>query len=75
MAPKPDNIAANPAAARLLTSTITSGVVKQGDKARKWYPHPSYSSVFASVSPEKFRKRFMQVMREKYGSEGKGKSF
>jgi len=65
--PKPDSIAANPDAARLITQLISSGVAKPGDKANKWYRHPSYAAKFGAVHPEKFRKRYKAVMIEKHG--------
>ena len=69
--PKPDSIAANPDASRLLTSIVSSGIVQPGDKARKWYKHLSYITASSPVSAEKFRKRFMQLLDEKYGDQTK----
>jgi len=66
--PKPDAIAANPDAARLLTQLISSGVAKPLDKANTWYKLPSYEGIFKKVHPEKFRKKSKQVMQEKYGA-------
>ena len=69
--PKPDSIAAHPCASQLLTSIVSSGIVQPGGKARKWYKHPSYIIAFSPVSAEKFRKRFVQLLNEKYGDQTK----
>ena len=65
--PKPDSIAANPGAVRLLTSIFKKGIVKKGDKARKWHQHPTYKTEFAQIALEKFRKRYVQLYNEKFG--------
>lgn len=62
--PLPDSIRANPEGARLIHRIISTGIAKPGDKAKKWYHHPSYCATFSSIDPEKFRKRFMAVMKE-----------
>ena len=72
--PLPDSIAANPEAARLLTSLFSRGIIKKGDKARKWHKHPTYSARFSSVALEKFRKRFVQLYNEKFGAPNDRKS-
>ena len=71
--PKADSIAANPDASRLLTSLVSSAIVKPGDKARKWHKNPAYSTVFAPVLAEKFSKRLVQLVNEKYGDQTKSK--
>ena len=65
--PRPDSIAANPDGARLLTSLFTRGIIKKGNKGRKWHQHPTYSTRFSSIALEKFRKRFVQLYEEKFG--------
>ena len=65
--PEPDSVAANPEAARLLTSLFTKGTVKPGDEARKWHQHPTYAIKFSKIAMEKFRKRFVQLYAEKHG--------
>ena len=65
--PKPDSVAANPEAARLLSSLFTKGIVKPGGKARKWHQHPTYTMKFQKIAMEKFRKRFVQLYAERYG--------
>ena len=65
--PKPDSVAANPEAARLLASLFTKGIVKKGDKARKWHQHPTYCTKFSQIALEKFRKRYTQLYTEKFG--------
>ena len=45
--PKPDSIATNPDASRFLTLIVSSVIVQTGDKARKWYEHESYTSIFS----------------------------
>ena len=51
---KPDSVIANPEAARSLTSLFTKGIIKKGDKARKWHKHSTYSSQFSSIAMENF---------------------
>ena len=50
--PKPDSIAANPNASRLLTSIVSSGIVQPGDDARKWYSYLSHITPFSPVSAQ-----------------------
>ena len=63
--PKPDSMAAHPAACRLLANLISSGVVKTGDKAKKWRLHPNYKTIFQGIDQEKFRKKFVQLLKER----------
>ena len=65
--PKPDSIAANSDASRLFTSIVSSSIFQPGDKARKWYSHPSYIASFAPVSTEKLSMRIIQLVNGKYG--------
>ena len=65
--PHPDSMAANPAASRLLTRLVATGVIKSGDKAISKYRHPNYCRSFAPADPEKFRRRLRKLLAEKYG--------
>ena len=71
--PNPDSISANPDAPRLTNSIVSSGIVQLGDKERNWYKNPSYITDFAPVSAEKLRRRFIQLLNEKYGDQAKHK--
>ena len=73
--PRPDSIAANPEVERLLTSLFTKGILKKGDKARKWDQNPTYSAIFTKIAAEKFGKRFIQLHTEKFGAAKERKLF
>ena len=60
----PDSVAAHPEAARLLVNLISNSAVKNGDSAAKWREHPKYWNIFKGICPEKFRKRFIKLLKE-----------
>ena len=63
--PLPDSVAAHPEASRLLSNLVSSGVVQSGDTAKKWRLHPNYKKIFQHIDAEKFRKRFVKLLKER----------
>ena len=67
----PDSLAASPAGSRTLTRLIAAGVIKPGYKPQTWYNHPQHCQSFAPIHPDKFRKRFRNLLTEKYNTNQK----
>ena len=64
-----DSLAANPAGSITLTQTIATWVIKPRDKPQSWYTNPDHCQAFASIHPDKFRKRFRKLCLKNLGPE------
>lgn len=62
-----DSVDAKPKTQRTLAALVATGMTNPGDKPISWYWNKEYAPIFYNLHPEFFRKRFNNLIAEKYG--------
>ena len=64
--PKQDSMRANPRAGQLLAWLLDNGTITHSTEPREIYQDPRFSSTFAPVDYEKYRKKFRTEQAAKW---------